>query len=147
MKKACLLIGFFLIFTGISRAQTVSVRTGSADLLSAPMSSASNPLLRMPLFYPLEILGSRGAFYHAQDYRDRVGWIAKARVDATKTVVVKVNVANIRRKPGTGSAVILQADRGVAFKVLRKQGNWLEVEHASGKKGWLFESLTWGLKP
>jgi SH3-like domain-containing protein len=142
--RICLLIGFLLIFNGISFAQTVSVKTESANLLSAPSENLSNPLLRVPEYYPLNVLETKGEFYRAQDYRKRVGWIEKARVNDTKTVVVKVRVANIRKGPGTGSPVLLQAKNGVTFKVLKEQGRWLEVRHESGRSGWIFKSLTWG---
>jgi SH3-like domain-containing protein len=142
--RICLLIGFLLIFNGISFAQTVSVKTESANLLSAPSENLSNPLLRVPEYYPLNVLETKGEFYRAQDYRKRVGWIEKARVNDTKTVVVKVRVANIRKGPGTGTPVLLQAKNGVTFKVLKEQGRWLEVRHESGRSGWIFKSLTWG---
>jgi len=34
-------------------------------------------------------------------------------------------------------------DSGVPFKVLTRKGNWIQVRHADGDKGWIHKSLVW----
>ena len=62
-----------------------------------------------------------------------------------KACIVKNNkYANIRKKNTTKSKKIYKADYGVAFKVIKKKGDWLKIKHANGKTGWIHKSLVWG---
>ena len=98
----------------------------------------------MPHYYPLYVLAAKGDYYRTQDFRKRVGWVEKSQVDTTRTAVVSAKEANVRKGPGTDHPVVFRAYAGVTFKVLAEKGNWLEVQHESGRKGWIFKSLVWG---
>jgi SH3-like domain-containing protein len=41
--------------------------------------------------------------------------------------------------------LIFKALRGVAFKVVETEGEWVHIKHESGKQGWVHKKLTWGL--
>jgi SH3-like domain-containing protein len=49
----------------------------------------------------------------------------------------------LRAGPGTDQPVLVKIDKGVPFKVLKREGRWIQVEHADGDKGWLHDSLVW----
>jgi len=34
-------------------------------------------------------------------------------------------------------------ESGVPFKVLKRKGNWIFIQHGDGDKGWIHKSLTW----
>ena len=54
-------------------------------------------------------------------------------------------VVNLRKGPGLDHEIICKAEKGVAFKVIKKQEDWLEVLHESGKRGWIYKKLVWGI--
>ncbi len=95
-------------------------------------------------YYPLEVLEEKGKWLKVRDYEGDVGWVARIVVSATPGIVVKTKKANVRTGPSTKVPIAFIAERGVAMKVLAKKEKWLQVEHADGEKGWIFNTLVWG---
>ncbi|MBI3092395.1 MAG: SH3 domain-containing protein [Candidatus Tectomicrobia bacterium] len=95
-------------------------------------------------YYPLEVIGEQDQWLKVRDFEGDEGWVALSLVEEQQAVVVKVALANIRSSPAATSKVAFQAKKGVAFKVLGAQGDWLNVEHADGEKGWVHSSIVWG---
>jgi len=96
--------------------------------------------------FPVKILKSHGSWYKIADFEGDEGWIyGKTLTSKKRCCIVKNNkFANIREKNDTKSRILYKADYGVAFEVLKKKGDWLNIKHANGKKGWIHKSLTWG---
>lgn len=136
---------FSCLLSGTCLADMVSVATNSAILRSHPSVSASYVLLQVPLYYPFDILEESKEFYKVSDFLNRTGWIHKNDVTHTRSVIVKSSSINVRKGPGTDHAVICTAKRGVTFKILAEKTNWLHVLHESGKKGWVYKKIVWGL--
>jgi SH3-like domain-containing protein len=142
-----LFMGTLLIFfmCGVSSAGTVSVAVQSADLRSAPSVTESMVVLQIPENYPLTILEDKEDFYFVSDFAGRTGWIHKSNISESKGVVVAGEIANLRKGPGMEHEIVCKAEKGVAFKVIGSQENWLEVVDESNNKGWMYKSLVWGL--
>lgn len=142
-----LFIGTIMIFFmwGVSSAGTMSVAVHSANLRSAPSVSGSMVVLQIPEHYPLTILEEKEDFYYVSDFAGRTGWIHKSNVNDSTGVVVAKEIANVRKGPGMNNEIVYKAEKGVAFKVIGSQDNWLEVIHESNDKGWIYKSLVWGL--
>jgi len=133
----------FLIFS-VCQAEIVTVTVNSAEVLTDASKLGTFVVLEAPKFYPLSVKGERDDYYQVRDYLGRKGWVEKSLVGDTKGVVIEVYRANIRKGPGTDHPIVFRALRGVAFKVLREKDGWLEVQHESGKTGWVSRPLTWG---
>lgn len=142
-----LLLGLVLplFMWGVSCAEIVSVDTYSANLRSSPSDDGSYVVLQLPQYYPLKVLDSTEKFYKVSDFLDRTGWIHKSIVSKSQGVVVVKKIVNMRTGPGTDQEIICKAEKGVAFKVMREQEGWLDVLHDSGKRGWIYKNLVWGL--
>ena len=123
----------------------LSVSEKSASLRSSPSFSGSLVVLEVPLNYPLRIIEENGEFYRVRDYRGRNTWVEKVVVESTNGVIVDTVTANLRNGPGETHKVIFKARPGVTFQVIREQQGWLYVEHESGRRGWIFKDLVWGL--
>ena len=50
---------------------------------------------------------------------------------------------NIRSGPGNDFKIVFVAEKGIPFKVVKRKGNWIQVQHADGDKGWIYKSLVW----
>lgn len=136
---------FILIAAGHVHAEMVAVSRNQADIRSSPSMAVSTILLQVPLYYPLSALESQNEFLRVSDYLGNTGWIRKGSVDNTRTVVVNTaGRVNIRSGPGTGNPIVFKARDGVCFKVLAEKGEWLQIQHESGVKGWIYKELVWG---
>lgn len=154
--------GIFLVLlcSSIALAQTVSVKSHTAELRDSNDPYTYQVMLMLPRYYPLDVEDEDGDLLKVTDFLGRTGWVAKTDiadaesvviradgsrvVTSTRTVVVKTRNINIRSGPGTDHSVVLRANQGVAFKVLESQKDWLHVQHESGSKGWLHRNLVWG---
>lgn len=134
-----------LFMWGVSCAEIVSVDAYSANLRSSPSVNGSYVVLQLPQHYPLKIVDSTEEFYKVSDFLDRTGWIHKSIVSKSQGVVVVKKIVNMRKGPGTDQEIICKAEKGVAFKVMGEQEGWLDVLHDSGKRGWIYKNLVWGL--
>jgi len=139
------MITILLLAVSAAQARMVAVTTHKANIRETPKINRYNLFLETPRFYPLRVISKQGEFYQVQDFQGRTGWISDSIVDDTRTAVVKVKRGNLRAGPGTESSVVLHAEKGVCFKVLRVKGPWVQLEHESGQQGWMHSSLLWGL--
>lgn len=94
-------------------------------------------------YHPIRVTKKSGAWYQFQDFEGDAGWIHKSLVGNVDTVITAKDKCNVRSGPGTKNEELFQVDRGIPFKVIKRQKNWLNVVHADGDSGWLHQSLVW----
>ena len=132
-----------LVMDGIALSgQRMAVTSDVANIRSGPNTDTSQ-LWQVERYYPLNILEKKGEWYRFQDFEGDQGWIHASLVGKIPTVIVKVNQSNIRTGPGTNYDIAFTVDKGIPFKVLQTKGQWIEVQHADGDKGWIFKGLVW----
>lgn len=141
-----LYLAVFFIFIGatFSGAEFLSVTEDSLEIRDSPNLYISQVVLVVPQYYPLSIVSAADDYYKVSDFLGREGWVEKGAVTSADTVVVKTGIANVRSGSGIGHEILFRANQGVVFRVLEEKSDWLKVEHASGKKGWIYEDLVWG---
>lgn len=127
------------------RAERVFVNVPTALLLAKPGAPASRAVLEVPRNYPLETLRAEGNYFEVTDYRNRRGWIEKGSVTRGPAVVIVREAAEVRTGPGPDRPAVFRAKEGVALKVITIGPEWLEVEHESGRAGFVMRNETWGL--
>jgi len=141
--KYWLSLALLLLLFGAASADTLSVAVNKAPIYNKPISPGY-VVLEVPLYYPLLVVKEQGDFYRVKDYRGRSGWIRKEHLNDNETIVIRGNQVNIRNGPGLDHPIVLKGHAGVALRVIGEKEDWLEVQHESGLKGWIAESLTWG---
>ena len=127
---------------GAQAAERMAVSAKEANVRSGP-GPTYDTLWKVEKYYPIEVFETSGAWLHFKDFEGDSGWIHKSLVDKTACVIIKQNGVQLRAGPGTDQPVLLKIDKGVPFKVLKREGRWIQVEHADGDKGWLSETLVW----
>ena len=132
------------IYTATSYAENMSVGFSGTEMRSAPNAMASKVITKLTPFAPLTIIEKSSDYYKVKDYRGRSGWVHRSLLSSTPSVVVTGNSVNVRQGPGTDHAVVFQLSKGMAAKLLEKQGKWVYVQTADGNKGWIAEFLVWG---
>lgn len=123
-------------------AEYVSVAKDGVNIRSGP---TTNDEIFWEVFkdFPLKVLETKGDWSKTQDFEGDVGWIYSPLLSSKKTVIVKVKKANIRVGPGTNYEIAASALYGVVFNPGKRDGEWLQVSHADGTKGWIHSSLVW----
>ncbi len=126
----------------VAQAQRMSVKTGIANIRSGP--NTSNPVIwQVEMFHPLNVVQKQGSWYLFEDFEGDRGWIHQSLLSDTEAVIVNKDKCNVRSGPGTDNDIRFTVDKGVPFKVITKKGQWLQVVHADGDKGWIHRALVW----
>ncbi len=139
-----LFAGFLLLGAALplAAAERMAVSAAEANVRAEPKPTA-DVLWKIEKYHPIEVLETSGVWVRFRDYEGDTGWVHKSLVDKTPTVITRQNGCQLRSGPGTEHAVLGRVDKGVPFKVLRREGRWIQVEHADGDRGWIHDSLVW----
>ena len=94
-------------------------------------------------YFPLLVIEKSGAWYRFQDFEGDKGWVHESLVAKIPAVITRNDACNIRSGPGTSHNILFSVEKGIPFKVLKREGSWIHIEHADGDKGWIHKSLVW----
>ena len=122
--------------------ERLAVSVSTANIRSGPGTNY-DIIWKVGKYYPIKVIKEAGSWFRFVDFEGDEGWIKNTLVRKIPAVItIKENV-NIRSGPGTKYSVAFQAEKGVAFKIIKKKGNWIHVQHADGDRGWIYKSLVW----
>lgn len=116
-------------------ATTANIRTGPGTSYDKAWQAEKN--------YPVVVVEKKDGWVKFKDYEGDEGWIYGALVSATPTVIVKKTRVNVRSGPGTNHPVVFEAEKGVPFEALKRDGDWVRIRHADGDTGWIYSTLVW----
>ena len=136
------LISIIILVAGTALAQRLTIVAPVANIRSGP-NTGSDILWKVEKYYPIFVIKKSGSWYQFRDFEEDTGWVHKSLVGKVKAVITKKDLCNIRAKPGTKEKILFTVEKGIPFKVLKKKGRWLHVEHADGDRGWIHDSLVW----
>jgi SH3-like domain-containing protein len=137
-----LAITVLLLSSGISQAERLAVTATVGNIRSGP-GSTYDVIWQVETNYPLNVVKKSGKWCLFKDFEGDEGWIHQSLLGKIQTVVTKRDNCNIRSGPGTRFDVLFTVEKGVPFKVLKKQGVWLYLEHDDGDQGWIHSALVW----
>lgn len=127
---------------GAPAAERMAVSASEANVRSGP-GPTHDVLWKIERYHPIEVVEASGPWLRFKDFEGDAGWVHNSLVDKTPAVITRQNGVQLRAGPGTDHAVLAKLDKGVPFKVLKREGRWIHVEHADGDKGWIHDSLVW----
>jgi SH3-like domain-containing protein len=143
--RICIALILLCGLLGLTTAQAgerMAVKSELANVRSEP-NAKGEQLWQVEKYHPLMVLEIKDDWCRVKDFEGDTGWVHISLLDKTPTVIVRVNRCNLRSGPGTEQAIAFTVDKGIPFKVLQKKGDWLEVQHADGDRGWLLKNLVW----
>ena len=123
-------------------AQRLAVVSEIANIRSGPGTNY-NIVWQVERYHPIKVLQEKGNWYKFKDFEGDTAWIYKQLVGNVSTVITKKDKCNIRSGPSTKHSIVFTAERGIPFKVIKRKGNWLNVKHTDGDRGWIYKSLVW----
>lgn len=120
-----------------------SIREAKIPVRQAPEAKAA-VLYTAARYYPLEVVGKRGEWLRVRDFEGELGWVPAPALGTEPGCVVREPVANVRTGPGDAHRILFKAERGAAFRVVGREGEWIKVLHDSGRGGFIHRSKLWG---
>ena len=138
-----IMLGCFVTFSN-GYAENLSVGFSGAEMRSKPSAMNSKVIAKLALYSPVTIIEQGAEYYKVKDYRGRSGWVHRSLLNKAQGAVVTGGSANVRQGPGTSHPVSFQVSKGSAVKVLEKQENWVLIQTAENKQGWIADFLIWG---
>ena len=143
MKRYLILLIVLIFFNaGAAMAERLAVIKPVANIRSGP-GAKYDILWKVEKYYPIFVIKKKDPWYHFKDFEDDKGWVHKSLVGKTDSVITKKDKCNIRSGPGTGNKILFVVEKGIPFKVIKRQGHWLHIEHADKDKGWIHDSIVW----
>ena len=143
-KRVSLFLAISLILSGpaASWAERLSVNVGVANVRTGP-DTKDSVIWQVEKYHPLNVTQRQGTWCLFEDFEGDQGWISCSLLDDTRTVIVTKEKCNVRSEPNPTAQVRFTVDRGVPFKVLGEDGQWIHIVHADGDDGWIHKSLVW----
>ena len=139
------MIVFVLLFSMLAAAgERLAISVSVANIRSGPGQSY-DVLWRAEKYTPIDVLerDQSGDWCYFQDYEGTKAWIHKNLLRDIDAVITKTGLCNIRSGPGKDHDLRFQAEKGVPFKVMQRKGDWIQIKHADGDTGWIYEDLVW----
>lgn len=122
--------------------QRMAVKAPLANIRSGPGSQY--PIIwKVEKFFPILILETSGKWYRFKDFEGDQGWIHKSLVGSIPAVITRAETCYVRSGPGPDYNILFSIGSGIPFKVLKKHGKWLQVQHADGDSGWIYDTVVW----
>ena len=95
---------------------------------------------------PVEIVAEFDAWRKVRLHDDDEGWVHSSLLSSRRTIVIKDEIAELRRTPADDARVVLRAEPGVIGELLDCEGDWCRVD-IEGRRGWLRRQAFWGALP
>jgi SH3-like domain-containing protein len=132
-----------LAFTAATAwAERLAVR-GTIANIRAGAGTNHQVIWKVEKYHPLEIIKKKGEWYQFKDFEGDRGWIHKSLLQKIPTVITKKDNCNVRSGPSTKNEIVFTVEKGIPFKILKKQDVWVQIQHADGDQGWIHSSLVW----
>jgi SH3-like domain-containing protein len=121
-----------------------SVGVDAGILYDAPSTRATK-LLILGRGYPVEVLVTLEGWAKVRDAAGELAWIESAQLSAKRTLMIRVQRAQVRSAPDESAQVVFEAEQDVVLDFLDMVGNFAHVRHADGSAGFVRVTQVWGL--
>jgi SH3-like domain-containing protein len=142
MKRFVFGILLCLLICSNAWAQRMAVGSDVANIRSGPGTDHAI-LWKAEKYYPVDIIKKTGKWYQIRDFEGDQGWIHASLLESIETVIAIKDNCNVRSGPGTTHRILFTIEKGIPFKVLKREKKWIHIEHADGDQGWIHGSLVW----
>lgn len=136
------MMAVLLLAGPVAGAERVAVSSPIANIRSGPGTSYAI-IWKVERYHPLLVIEKKGKWYRFKDFEGDMGWIHASLVRSLPAVITAKPTCNVRKGPGTKNEPLFTVGKGIPFKKIATKGNWIQVEHADGDRGWIHNSLVW----
>ncbi|MBU2538302.1 MAG: SH3 domain-containing protein, partial [Proteobacteria bacterium] len=114
-------VALFLFASTAIADEYVSVAKDGVNIRSGP-DTTKEILWTVFKGFPLQVTSTQGNWSQIVDFEGDKGWIASSLLSKQKTLIVKVETANLRVGAGTDYEIVASVKQGVVFKPLTTEG-------------------------
>ena len=140
--QSIVIIMLIILSAGTAHAERLAISSPVANIRSGPGISHTVKW-KVEQYFPILVTEKSGEWYRFEDFEGDKGWVHRSLVGKIPAVITRSENSNIRSGPGTNHPVLFTVEKGIPFKVLKRQNSWIHIEHADGDKGWIHKSLVW----
>jgi SH3-like domain-containing protein len=94
---------------------------------------------------PLRITAEYENWRRVEDAEGAGGWVHYSLLSGVRSVLVTLDMAELRDTPDATSPVVAQAELGVVGRLLECNPDWCRVS-LDGTRGWVLKTALWGVK-
>ncbi len=95
---------------------------------------------------PLMITAEFENWRRVEDQEGAGGWVHYSLLSGVRSVLVTLDMAELRDAPSEDATVVAQAEMGVIGRVQACTPDWCRVA-LDGQRGWVQKTALWGIKP
>ena len=122
-----------------------SIAENGTPMYDAP-SIRAKKLFVASRHYPVEVVINIDSWVKVRDQAGDLAWVEKKTLSDKRTVIVTAAVAEVRQAANDQSALVFQAQQGVALDIAEPPaGGWIRVRHAEGQSGYIKINQVWGI--
>ncbi len=94
---------------------------------------------------PLKITAEYENWRRVEDSEGAGGWVHYSLLSGVRSVLVTLDMAELRNEPSDDATVVAQAEMGVVGRILECDPGWCRVS-LDGIRGWIKTGAVWGVK-
>ena len=140
------LCGVLLVaWAPVALAEFRSVADNAVVLYDAPSLKAKK-LHILGRNYPVEIVVTLEGWIKVRDAGGELAWIETKSLSERRSVMVKVNLADVRQAADDKAPLAFQAEQNVLLDLVELTGTgWARVAHRDGQSGYIKLNVVWGV--
>ena len=147
LRQFCTLLIPLAALAGAPPALALDYRTvfEAAPVYDAP-SAKAKPLFVVLAGTPVELVVSLEGWSKLRDGKGDLVWMEKKHLAEKRTVIVRVERAQVRTTTDEKSPLVFEAERDVVLDLVEAApGGWVKVRHRDGQTGFLRVAQVWGM--
>ena len=127
-------------------AEFRSVASSKTILYEAPSATTKRVYL-VGEGYPLEIIVNLGDWLKVRDPYGTLSWAESKNLQSKRTLIVKVDKANIYKDPESKSALLATIEKDVVIELSDPliANGWIKVRYQQDLDGYIQTSQVWGI--
>jgi SH3-like domain-containing protein len=127
-------------------AEFRSVSVSKTILYEAPSATTKRVYL-VSEGYPLEVIVNLGDWLKVRDPYGALSWVESKNLQSKRTVIVKVDKANIFKEPELKSALLANIEKDVVIELSDPliTSGWIKVRYQQDLDGYIQASQVWGI--
>ena len=95
---------------------------------------------------PLRITAEHDNWRRVEDQDGAGGWVHYSLLSGVRSVIVTLDMAELRDDPDMGARVAAQAEMGVIARMQECALDWCRIS-VGGERGWVLKTALWGVEP
>ena len=150
-QKTNFLFSYFFVWIVCFISQSAyaefrSVASPKTILYEAPSATTKRVYL-VGEGYPLEIIVNLGDWLKVRDPYGTLSWAESKNLQSKRTVIVKVDNANIYKDPESKSALVATIEKDVVIELSDPliANGWIKVRYQQDLDGYIQTSQVWGI--